>query len=224
MRIQKATVNELDSLTELFDLYRLFYGQESNLEDAREFLKERLVNEESVVFIAFDENNPIGFVQLYPSFSSVSMKRSWVLNDLYVKEDARKKGFAEMLIKKAIAFAEETGANHVIDCEQIWVNQMQGTPVIIKEINRISSLNDVKTFSNLTKPATEGFIKSHTSEAGDRILVVKSRNGTTKSFSYDKIIAHIISHEIHHIGQLSVWSRDIGLKPVSSDLIFRDLI
>lgn len=113
---------------------------------------------------------------------------------------------------------------HVIDCEQIWVNQMQGTPVIIKDINRISSLNDVKTFSDLTKPVTEGFIKSHTFEAEDRILVVKSRNGTTNSFSYDKIITHILSHEIHHIGQLSVWSREIGLKPVSSDLIFRDLI
>lgn len=114
MLIQKATVNELDSLTELFDLYRVFYGQESNLEDARAFLNERLVNEESVVFIAFDEDNPIGFVQLYPSFSSVSMKRSWVLNDLYVKENARKKGFAEMLIKKVIDFAEETGAKGVL--------------------------------------------------------------------------------------------------------------
>ena len=113
---------------------------------------------------------------------------------------------------------------HVIDCEQIWVNQMQGTPVIIKDINSISSLNDVKTFSDLTKPVTEGFIKSHTFEAEDRILVVKSRNGTTNSFSYDKIITHILSHEIHHIGQLSVWSREIGLKPVSSDLLFRDLI
>lgn len=113
---------------------------------------------------------------------------------------------------------------HVIDCEQIWVNQMQGTSVIIKDINRISSLNDVKSFSNLTKPATESFIKSHTSESEDRTLVVKSRNGTTNSFTFDKIITHILSHEIHHIGQLSVWSREIGLKPVSSDLLFRDLI
>ena len=131
----------------------------------------------------------------------------------------------EELTKKRIGGMQSIIHNlfHVIDCEQIWVNQMQGTPVIIKDINRISSLNDVKTFSNLTKPVTESFIKSHTSEAKDKILVVKSRNGTTKSFSFDKIITHIISHEIHHIGQLSVWSREIGLKPVSSDLIFRDL-
>jgi len=112
---------------------------------------------------------------------------------------------------------------HVIDCEQIWVNQMQGTPVIIKDINKVSSLNDVKTFSNLTKPVTQSFIRSYTSEAEDRGLVVKRNNGTTRSIPYDKIISHIISHEIHHIGQLSVWSREIGLKPVSSDLIFRDL-
>ncbi|MET0787113.1 MAG: GNAT family N-acetyltransferase [Paenisporosarcina sp.] len=113
MNIQRATLNELDSLTEVFDLYRLFYEQESDLEGARDFLKDRLVNEESVVFLAFVENNPVGFVQLYPSFSSVSMKRSWVLNDLYVKESTRKKGIAEKLINKSIKFAEETGAKGI---------------------------------------------------------------------------------------------------------------
>jgi uncharacterized damage-inducible protein DinB len=112
---------------------------------------------------------------------------------------------------------------HVIDCEQIWVNQVQGTPVIIKDINNISNLNDIKTFSNLTKPVTQSFIKTYISEGKDKILVVKSKNSTTNSLSYNKVISHIISHEIHHIGQLSVWSREIGMKPVSSDLIFRDL-
>ena len=113
---------------------------------------------------------------------------------------------------------------HVIDCEQIWVNRMLGTPVLINDINTISTLNDVKNFSNLTKPVTQNFLTSFTSETEDKILVVKRKNGITKSISYDKIIKHIASHEIHHIGQLSVWSREIGLKPVSSDLIFRDLL
>jgi uncharacterized damage-inducible protein DinB len=131
----------------------------------------------------------------------------------------------EELTKKRIGGMQSIIHNlfHVIDCEQIWINQMQGTPVIINDINKISSLNDVKTFSNLIKPVTQSFIKSYTSKAEDRILIVKRKNGTTKSISYDKIISHIISHEIHHIGQLSVWSREIGLKPVSSDLIFRNL-
>ncbi|NYE08649.1 ribosomal protein S18 acetylase RimI-like enzyme [Bacillus niacini] len=113
MSIQKATLNELNFLTELFDSYRVFYKQESDLEGARAFLKERFINEDSVVFIAYDESNPVGFVQLYPTFSSVSMKKSWILNDLYVNASARKKGFGEKLIKKTIEFAEETGAKGV---------------------------------------------------------------------------------------------------------------
>ncbi|EKN70074.1 N-acetyltransferase GCN5 [Neobacillus bataviensis LMG 21833] len=110
MHIQKATLNELDSLTELFDLYRQFYEQKSDMEGARKFLQERILNEESVAFIALDGLNPLGFVQLYPSFSSVSMQRSWVLNDLFVKETARGKGVGESLMKMAIELAKETGA------------------------------------------------------------------------------------------------------------------
>ncbi|WP_144526459.1 GNAT family N-acetyltransferase [Peribacillus simplex] len=113
MSIQKATLHELESLTELFDLYRVFYEQASDPGRAREFLRERLTNGESVVFMAYDEGNPIGFVQLYPSFSSVSMMRSWVLNDLFVKESARKKGFGEKLLNAATTFARETGAKGV---------------------------------------------------------------------------------------------------------------
>ncbi|MGG3477807.1 GNAT family N-acetyltransferase [Peribacillus frigoritolerans] len=113
MSIQKATLHELESLTELFDLYRVFYEQTSDPGRAREFLRERLTKGESVVFMAFDEGNPIGFVQLYPSFSSVSMMRSWILNDLFVKESARKRGFGEELLNAAIAFARETGAKGV---------------------------------------------------------------------------------------------------------------
>ncbi|KAA0965717.1 GNAT family N-acetyltransferase [Sporosarcina sp. ANT_H38] len=114
MSILKATVSDLDSLAELFDLYRLFYQQKSDLSGARKFIKERLHNEESVIFIAYDGSDSIGFVQLYPSFSSVSMKRTWVLNDLYVKENGRGKGFGEKLIRTAIAFAEETDAKGVL--------------------------------------------------------------------------------------------------------------
>jgi ribosomal protein S18 acetylase RimI-like enzyme len=114
MTIVQATANDLDVLTELFDLYRIFYQQPSDLDGARSFLNNRLCNEESIVFIAFDDNEAIGFVQLYPSFSSVSMKPTWVLNDLYVKETGRGKGFGEKLIREAIAFAEVAGAKGVL--------------------------------------------------------------------------------------------------------------
>lgn len=114
MNIQQATINDLESLTELFDLYRLFYKQESDIKGAREFLEQRLIKNESVIFIAYDNGEPVGFTQLFPSFSSVSMQRSWVLNDLYVKEAARRKGIAEKLIRMAIAFAEGTGSKGIL--------------------------------------------------------------------------------------------------------------
>jgi len=114
MTVVQATITDLDALTELFDLYRLFYQQPSDLDGARAFLNDRLSNEESVVFMAFNNGEAIGFVQLYPSFSSVSMKQTWVLNDLYVKEEGRGKGFGEALIRRAIAFAEESGAKGVL--------------------------------------------------------------------------------------------------------------
>jgi ribosomal protein S18 acetylase RimI-like enzyme len=114
MLIEKATMNDLDAVTELFDLYRQFYEQVSDLEGARGFLKARIENDDSVIFIAFEKENPIGFVQLYPSFSSVGMKPIWILNDLYVKKSARKNGAGEKLIQKAIQFAEGTGAKGVL--------------------------------------------------------------------------------------------------------------
>jgi len=114
MIIIKATINELDSLTELFDLYRKFYEQESDLDGARKFLKERIMNEESEVFIALEGSKPLGFVQLYPSFSSVSMQSSWILNDLFVKESARGQGVGEKLMKIALEFAKKTRAKGVL--------------------------------------------------------------------------------------------------------------
>jgi ribosomal protein S18 acetylase RimI-like enzyme len=110
MNIIKATMEDLDSLTELFDLYRQFYEQHSDLTGAREFLQERMMHNESIIYIAYDGDAAVGFVQLYPTFSSVSMKRSWVLNDLYVKKQARGKGAGEQLIQKGIELAKETGA------------------------------------------------------------------------------------------------------------------
>ncbi|QUG40604.1 GNAT family N-acetyltransferase [Psychrobacillus sp. INOP01] len=114
MNIHQATINDLDSLTELFDLYRLFYKQASDFKGAREFLEERFLKNESVIFIAYDDGKPVGFTQLFPSFSSVSMQKSWVLNDLYVKETARRKGMAKELINKAIDLAEETKAKGIL--------------------------------------------------------------------------------------------------------------
>ena len=102
MKIIKATINHLTELTKLFDGYRVFYKQESNLEGAEKFLKERLENDESIILIALDGNDKgLGFTQLYPTFSSVSMQRFYILNDLYVLPTLRGQGIGESLLNAA---------------------------------------------------------------------------------------------------------------------------
>jgi GNAT superfamily N-acetyltransferase len=108
--ITRAALDHLDILTPLFDGYRQFYQQPSDLAGARQFLSERLSKNESVIFLALDGDTGLGFTQLYPSFSSVSMKRLWILNDLFVAPEARKRGVGEALMERARQFAIETGA------------------------------------------------------------------------------------------------------------------
>ena len=108
--IRQAVLADLDTLSVLFDGYRQFYGRESNVAAAKNFLFDRFNRAESVVFIAFDGSTPIGFTQLYPSFSSVSIDRIYILNDLFVSEFGRRKGAGSKLLSAAIAFAKSTGA------------------------------------------------------------------------------------------------------------------
>jgi len=89
MNIKKATLSDLESVTHLFNEYRIFYKQPSNPEGAKIFIQERLTTGDSVIFLASDDRGMIGFTQLYPTFTSIGMKKAWILNDLYVSEEAR---------------------------------------------------------------------------------------------------------------------------------------
>lgn len=109
--IVTATLANLDQLAPLFDSYRQFYQQPPDLAGALTFLAERLAHQESVVFLALNEHaQGIGFTQLYPSFSSVSLRRLWILNDLFVAPTARKQGIAVKLLDVARQHAIQTGA------------------------------------------------------------------------------------------------------------------
>jgi len=110
MRVFQAKTTEVKEVAKLFDQYRVFYKQESNIEAAEAFISERMENNESVIFVVEEEGEFLGFTQLYPSFSSVSMKRLWILNDLFVSKTARNKGVAQYLLDAAKQFAIETSA------------------------------------------------------------------------------------------------------------------
>jgi len=110
MLVRRAGLADLDDLAPLFDGYRQFYGQRSDLAGARAFLAERLRRDESVIFVAYADESALGFTQLYPSFSSVSVKRLWILNDLFVSPAARRGGVGRRLLERAREWAVETDA------------------------------------------------------------------------------------------------------------------
>ncbi|MCT3802614.1 GNAT family N-acetyltransferase [Elizabethkingia anophelis] len=110
MEIRLATLHDLESLTLIFEKYRYFYKKTADYETAKSFLKERISNNESVIYIAEADGETIGFTQLYPLFSSTRMKKLWLLNDLYVEEEYRQKGISIALIDKAKELCRETGA------------------------------------------------------------------------------------------------------------------
>jgi GNAT superfamily N-acetyltransferase len=110
IRVIRAELEDLEALVPLFDGYRRFYRQPSDTQGARAFLAERLKRNESVVFAAVQDGALVGFTQLYPLFSSVSMKRLWVLNDLFVASAARRSGAGRALLERAERWAAETGA------------------------------------------------------------------------------------------------------------------
>ncbi|KQL38823.1 acetyltransferase [Bacillus sp. FJAT-25509] len=110
MEVVRAKLEHISEVANLFDQYRMFYKQESNLIGAIDFITERIKTQDSVIFLVKEENQSIGFTQLYPSFSSVSMKKLWILNDLYVTETARQKGVAQLLLNAAKKFAIESNA------------------------------------------------------------------------------------------------------------------
>jgi ribosomal protein S18 acetylase RimI-like enzyme len=119
MEVMQARCEDLAEVAKLFDRYRVFYNQSSDLEAARSFLQQRFHQKDSTMFIAHNREQIVGFTQLYPSFSSVSMKRVWILNDLFIDELYRNQGIARLLMGAAENFARETAATRIILSTQV---------------------------------------------------------------------------------------------------------
>jgi GNAT superfamily N-acetyltransferase len=109
-KIKKASLEDLDEAAALFNLYRVFYRQEPDLERAKAFLKERLLNTESDIFLATVDGKAVGFVQLYKLFHYIMLQKQWLLSDLFVHPDYRGKGLSVALIDRSKQWCEETGA------------------------------------------------------------------------------------------------------------------
>lgn len=109
-RIKKASLEDLDETAVLFDLYRVFYRQDPDVEKGKAFLKDRFLNSESDIFLAVVNEKAVGFVQLYKLFHYTRLQKQWLLSDLFVHPDYRGKGLSVTLIDRAKQWCDETGA------------------------------------------------------------------------------------------------------------------
>lgn len=111
MTVFRISLDQVDLAAPLFAAYREFYGEPYDEAPGRAFLTERLTRDESIVMIATGEDDtPIGFTQIYPSFSSTRLAPIWILNDLFVAPDARGTGAVDELLDTAARLATEAGA------------------------------------------------------------------------------------------------------------------
>jgi len=111
--VRTSTIEDLDTVAPLFDAYRQFYEQPTDLPASRQFLSERLARGESTVLVAEEGGVTVGFSQLYPMFSSVSLGPIFVLNDLFVDPNARRRGVGALLLEAARTYAHEAGAHYL---------------------------------------------------------------------------------------------------------------
>ncbi len=108
--IRHATLADIEQITDLFDLYRIFYRKDSDRAAAKSYLTDRLKGKESEIIVAEEDGKLVGFTQLYPQFSSTRMKKFWVLNDLYVLEIYRGLGVGKALVKGAQQFCRDNSS------------------------------------------------------------------------------------------------------------------
>lgn len=111
--IHLATIKSLPRVVPLFDEYRRWYGMPGDLRAAQSFLLQRTTNAESAIFFAESGNDVVGFAQLYPLFSSISLTAVWVLNDLFVQAAARGRGVGTALLQTCAEFARGVGATRL---------------------------------------------------------------------------------------------------------------
>ena len=108
--IRLASIDDLQTVAELFDNYRQFYEQAPDIQLAKNYIAERLNNNESVILVAENsDKNLIGFCQIYPSFCSVAAAKIGVLYDLFVKPNSRKTGAGRTLMLAAHEYAANNG-------------------------------------------------------------------------------------------------------------------
>ncbi|AFQ12295.1 TPA: DinB family protein [Bacillus pacificus] len=128
---------------------------------------------------------------------------------------------AEELLRKRVGGVGSILATlfHIVDVEYSWISAIQGKEDSEPQFKDYQSIKKVKVLSDLYKKELEDFLQVWSANLECKLL---KASWTDKTYTYGEVLRHVIVHEIHHIGQLSIWARELNLQPVSANLIGRE--
>ena len=112
---------------------------------------------------------------------------------------------------------------HIIDVEWSWIRVLKGEPDFEESFEGYQSLEKVKELDDLFKKEVQEFVGTWESGFENKVFQETRQDGSIEILTWGEVMRHTIAHEIHHVGQLSVWSRELGKKPVSANLIGKGL-
>lgn len=113
---------------------------------------------------------------------------------------------------------------HIVDVEWSWIVELQGKPIDDESFDDFNTLERIRQLDQRYRAEVEAFVNAWDDSMERRALRSAERDGSISVFAWGEVMRHVIAHEIHHIGQLSVWSRELGRQPVSANLIRNGLI
>ncbi|RAP75907.1 DinB family protein [Paenibacillus montanisoli] len=112
---------------------------------------------------------------------------------------------------------------HIVDVEYSWISGLQGREPQYVQFEDCADVRKLREYAARCRAEIAPFIHGWKDDLETNVLTDQNNEGEWENFSYGEIMRHVIAHEIHHIGQLSIWSREIGKKPVTANLIRRGL-
>jgi uncharacterized damage-inducible protein DinB len=112
---------------------------------------------------------------------------------------------------------------HIVNVEEGWIADIKGVPVRNIDLSDYKTIESIKKFSDEIRSEVERVVRNWSPDMDYETILCPIEEGKMEEFTYGEILRHVIAHEIHHIGQLSVWAREIGIQPVSANLIRRGL-
>lgn len=113
---------------------------------------------------------------------------------------------------------------HIVECEYSWISALQGKPMPPEPpFEDYAGLHKIRDYSASCHEEIAPFVYAWNGGMETRILSDQNASGEWESFKYGEIMRHVLAHEIHHMGQLSVWSREMGRQPITANLIRRGL-